>query len=210
MQLSIQLDNLGKRYMREWIFRNLSLTINPAEKYVILGANGSGKSTLMQVAANYQVATEGKIVYRSAEKEIHPDRIYEQLSIASPYLELIEEFTIVESVSHQAVFKPFQNKLSTKDIIEIAELGHAKDKFIKFYSSGMKQRLKLTLAILSDCPLLLLDEPVSNLDRSAINWYKNMIQTYAMHKTIMVCSNKIEDEYEFCTKQVEVENYKVK
>src|SRR6202008_4040832 len=150
MQLSIQLDNLGKRYMREWIFRNLSLTIDPADKYVILGSNGSGKSTLMQVIANYQVATEGKIVYKDADKEIHPDLVYQRLSIASPYLELIEEFTIVESVIHQGFFKPYLNKFSTGEIIEIAELKHAKDKFIKFYSSGMKQRLKLTLAILAD------------------------------------------------------------
>jgi ABC-2 type transport system ATP-binding protein len=208
MQLSIQLDNIGKRYMREWIFRNLSITINAGDKSVILGANGSGKSTLMQVIANYQVATEGKISYKDSANDLHPDKVYEQLSIASPYLELIEEFTIVESISHQSVFKPFQNKYGEKEIIEIAELAHAKDKFIKFYSSGMKQRLKLTLAILADCPLLLLDEPVSNLDRSAITWYKNMISKYAMHKTILVCSNKIEDEYEFCTSQIEVERYK--
>ncbi|MFL5754089.1 MAG: ATP-binding cassette domain-containing protein [Bacteroidia bacterium] len=210
MHLSIQLENLGKRYLREWIFRNLSLTINPGDKYVILGSNGSGKSTLMQVIANYQVATEGKITYADHGKEIHPDKIYERLSIASPYLELIEEFTIVESITHQAVFKPFRNNYSVKELIEIAELEHAKDKFIKFYSSGMKQRLKLTLAILAECPLLLLDEPVSNLDRSAISWYKKMMEKYASDKTVIVCSNKIEDEYEFCTKQVEVENYKLR
>ena len=72
----------------------------------------------------------------------------------------------------------------------------------------MKQRVRLTLAILADCPLLLLDEPVSNLDKAAIEWYKNLINTYALHKTIVVCSNSIKEEHSFCNKELDMADYK--
>ncbi len=208
MGISIQINNIGKRYLREWIFRKLSVSVPPASKYVLLGANGSGKSTLLQVMANFQIPTEGIITYSDGNSAIEPDNIYQSLSIASPYMELIEEYTPVESIEHQAIYKAFQNSFSTKDVLEIAQLSHASAKHIKFFSSGMKQRLKIALAVLADCPLLLLDEPVSNLDKQAIEWYKQLIQQYAMHKTIVVCSNKISDEYEFCDKQIDIENYK--
>ena len=72
----------------------------------------------------------------------------------------------------------------------------------------MKQRLKLTLAILADAPILFLDEPTTNLDATVIDWYKSMIANYAMHKTIVVCSNSIKDEYSFCDKVITMEDFK--
>lgn len=72
----------------------------------------------------------------------------------------------------------------------------------------MKQRLKLTLAILADTPVLFLDEPTTNLDATVINWYKDMIDIYAMNKTIVVCSNSIKDEYSFCERIITMEDYK--
>ena len=208
MQISIQLNNIGKRYMHEWIFRKLTETISPADKCVLLGSNGSGKSTLLQIIANFQIPTEGSISYVCENNNVEPDKIYQFISLASPYMELIEDYTPTESIKHQAIYKPFQNSYSAKDVLEIAQLSSSSKKPVKYFSSGMKQRLKLALAVLSDCPLLLLDEPVSNLDKQAIEWYKQLIQQFAMHKTILVCSNKITDEYEFCDKQINVENYK--
>ncbi len=72
----------------------------------------------------------------------------------------------------------------------------------------MRQRLKLTLAILADAPILFLDEPTTNLDATVIDWYKNMISTYAMHKTIVVCSNSIKEEYGFCERIITMEDFK--
>ena len=206
--LSIELENLGKRFNREWIFRKLNYSIQPAEKIVITGANGSGKSTLLQVLSGYVVPTEGKNNFYQNNSKIEIENYYKNLSIASPYLELIEEYSLTEIIKHQQIFKPFQQNFSGKYLIELAELEKAKDKTLKLYSSGMKQRVKLMLAVMADCPLLLLDEPTTNFDKNAIAWYKNLIIKYAMHKTIIVCSNKIEDEYEFCSKELKMEEYK--
>ncbi|HTA62201.1 MAG TPA: ATP-binding cassette domain-containing protein, partial [Bacteroidia bacterium] len=103
----------------------------------------------------------------------------------------------------------FVNNLSTEEIIKRMQLEHAADKYIKNYSSGMRQRVKLGLAILADCPVLLLDEPCSNLDANAISWYQNMITEFALQKTILVCSNTVKEEYTFCTDKIEIEKFKV-
>jgi ABC-type multidrug transport system ATPase subunit len=123
-------------------------------------------------------------------------------------LELVEEYTLTELIEHCAVYKPFLHDLNAKDIIEIAELKHAENKHLKNYSSGMKQRVKLAVAILADCPLLLLDEPASNLDKNAIDWYNQLITKYASAKTIVVCSNSVKEEFSFCTKELNVMDYK--
>lgn len=206
--LHIQLEGIGKKFGTEWIFKHLNLNLEPGDKIVLLGGNGSGKSTLLQVISGYVLPNAGKVIFKNGEHIEENENYKDQLSIATPYLELIEDYTLQELIEHCAVYKPFLNNLSAKEIIEIADLKHAENKHIKNYSSGMKQRVKLTLAILADCPLLLLDEPASNLDKNAIEWYNQLISKYASHKTIVVCSNSVKEEFGFCTQELNVMDYK--
>lgn len=208
--INISLSSLGKKFGSEWIFRELSAEIKAGDKLFISGGNGSGKSTLLQVISGFITPNEGKIIYSNDDKKIEAEDQKNYISLASPYLQLIEDFTLTEAIEHSKIFKPFVNKISTVDVLEIFELSNAKNKFIKQFSSGMKQRLKLGLAILADAPLLLLDEPVSNLDKNAIIWYKSLIQTYASHRTVIVCSNNIDEEHFFCTSQLNLADYKAK
>ena len=208
MSIQITLNSVGKKFGSEWIFRKLNYEIVANDKLVILGSNGSGKSTLLQVLSGFVSPNEGEIIYNQNKEKILIDDVRKHISFASPYLQLTEDFTLDETVEHAVIFKPFVNKLSVNEIIEIIELNHAKGKFIKQFSSGMKQRLKLGLAILANTGLLLLDEPVSNLDKQAIGWYRNLIQKYSDNRTIIVCSNSIEEEFFFCTRQLQVEDFK--
>lgn len=209
MAVTIHLNKLGKRFNREWIFRQLSAELKASEKLVVTGSNGSGKSTLLLVLSGYVMPTEGEVSWSSDEnKTIDRSNYFKLCSFASPALELVEEFTPEELVKHQAAFKKFQNNISAKELLEISELEKNKNKLIRNFSSGMKQRLKLSLAILADCPVLLLDEPVTNLDKQAIEWYSKMITTYAMHKTIVVCSNQVKEEYSFCNREISINDYK--
>lgn len=204
--MQITLSDIGKRYNSEWIFRHVDYNIASGDKLVLLGGNGSGKSTLLQIIAGNYLPSSGAIHYFFHQKEIASEEIYKYLTIASPYLELFEEFTFPELITLQKKFKPFL--LSENEILEVSELIHAKNKPIKYFSSGMKQRAKITLAVLADVPLLLLDEPTSNLDHKAIQWYDNLVKQYALHKTIIVASNKQEAEYSFCTNFLSVEDFK--
>ncbi|MCC6370312.1 MAG: ABC transporter ATP-binding protein [Bacteroidia bacterium] len=206
--MTVSLNNLGKKFNREWIFRNLDFEILPCDKLVILGGNGSGKSTLLQVISGFVSPNEGSLIYKSGNQSIEPENIKNYISFASPYLQLIEDFTLEEMIEHAAKFKPFSNNLPVKEIIGLIELSQAKGKYIKQFSSGMKQRLKLGLAILADTPVLLLDEPVSNLDKKAIEWYGQLIKNYTANRTVIVCSNAITEEYSFCNRQLDVAAFK--
>jgi ABC-type multidrug transport system ATPase subunit len=208
---SISLNNLGKKFNKEWIFRALNYEILPEQKLLILGGNGSGKSTLLQVLSGFVTPNEGSVEYVSADKsKKNPDTIRNSISFASPYLQLIEDFSLLEMVEHSARFKPFLKNKSSREVIETLQLQAATHKFIKQFSSGMKQRLKLGLAILADTPVLMLDEPVSNLDKQAIAWYKELIAEYTKNRTVIVCSNAIADEHFFCTTELNVMDYKAK
>ncbi|MGZ3899016.1 MAG: ABC transporter ATP-binding protein [Bacteroidia bacterium] len=208
--ISISLSSLGKKFGSEWIFRKLDSEIVYGDKLLVSGGNGSGKSTLLQVISGYVTPNEGSVNYNISGRSIEAEEIRKYVSFASPYIQLVEDFTLAETIEHAMIFKPFMNKLSAEDVIDIIELSHAGNKFIKQFSSGMKQRLKLGLAILSDTPVLLLDEPVSNLDKPSIAWYKNLIQAYTTGRTVIVCSNNIEDEHFFCMKGINIADFKTK
>ncbi len=206
--ISVELNNVGKKFKSEWIFKNLTYTIKAGEALVIQGGNGSGKSTLLQIISSFVTPTTGTVNFFNDGKVISSDAVFKHISFASPYLQLIEEFTLTELVNHFTALKPFENELSTKNFIERIELTHASNKYIKQFSSGMKQRLKLGLALCSSSKLVLLDEPISNLDKNAINWYKNLIESSQKNKTIVVCSNAIEDEFWFCNQQLNIQDFK--
>jgi ABC-type multidrug transport system ATPase subunit len=206
--MNIKLNNIGKRYNYEWIFRKVNYEFTSENNYVILGANGSGKSTLLQIIAGSMIPSEGNLNYENENKLIQEENIFTHLSFASPYLELFEEFTLNESIEFQAKFKPFYKDLTTQQIVELTELEKSKNKQLKYYSSGMKQRVRLALAILCNTPLLLLDEPASNLDKKAIAWYQQLVNNYSSNRLIIVASNQQEHEYPFCNESLEVEDYK--
>lgn len=206
--MHIALHNLGKKFNREWIFRNIEAGIEPGAKLAILGGNGSGKSTLLQIISGFVSPSEGSVIYTKDGGIVESEKIKDCVAFASPYLQLVEDFTLEEMVTHAAMFKPFLNSISTSEVIEKMDMANARAKYIHQFSSGMKQRVKLGLAILSDTPVLLLDEPVSNLDRRAIDWYRQMIEVYAGNRTVLVCSNAIEEEHFFCKESLNVSNHK--
>lgn len=204
----IELSGIGRRFNREWIFRGINLTIGQNNKIAILGSNGSGKSTLLQIIFSQLSPSEGKINYQFNSKKTEIDEVYKKISFAAPYMELIEEFKLNEFLSFHNKFKPFINNYSEKEVIEIIQLEKSSEKEIRNFSSGMKQRVKLACAILCDVPVILLDEPASNLDKPSISWYRNLIDNYAKNKIIIVCSNSQQDEFDFCDSQIVIEDYK--
>ena len=205
--MKIITENLGKKFRNEWIFRNLNYEFQSGESYTFIGANGSGKSTLLQVLSGFMPHSEGLINYQNAQKPLTIDDYYKHLVIAAPYLELIEDFTLTEIIEFHIKFKPFKNNLSISEFIDFIELPKAKNKEVKFFSSGMKQRVKLGLAIWSDCEILMLDEPTSNLDAEAVSWYIRNVQEYSKNRLLILCSNQ-PSEYEFCKNILNIQNYK--
>lgn len=205
--MQIQLEQTGKKYNREWIFRGLSHTFTAGKKYAITGPNGSGKSTLLQVIAGSTAFSEGRILYSLAGNELAPENAFTKLSICAPYLTLIEEMTALEFLAFHESFKSFMPGITPDIILETIGLIDAANKQIRYYSSGMKQRIKLAQAIFSDVPVLFLDEPCTNLDETGYALYQSLIQNYASNKLIIVSSND-KLEYNFCEEVIDIKKYK--
>jgi len=205
--MTITLTDAGKRYNRDWIFRHVDLSFHTGNSYAITGPNGSGKSTLLQAIAGSLNLSSGSIQFRM---DIHPvpdENIFKFIAIAAPYLELIDEMTAREFLKFHSNFKAFIPEVDINQIIEIIGLEKAADKQIRYYSSGMRQRVKLAQAIFTDTPVLLLDEPCTNLDSTGYHLYHELIKHFCSNKLIIVSSND-EKEMDFCTQKISISNYK--
>lgn len=205
--MRIKLSRAGKRFNREWIFRSADIEFNTSSAYAITGPNGSGKSTLLQCLGGMLQLSEGEIQYSTGDRPLSPELAYQQISFCAPYMEVVEEMTLVEFLRFHNQFKSFINQLSIDDIIEEIELRDARNKQIRFYSSGMKQRVKLAQAIFSDADVLLLDEPCSNFDTKGVELYHSLISKYCKDRIVIVCSND-QVEYSFCDKVISITDFK--
>ena len=201
--MKISLSDAGKRFNREWIFRHVSLEFLSSHAYAVTGPNGSGKSTFLQTIGGMLQASEGKIEYTIDNKQLANDEVFNYISFCAPYIEVIEEMTLTEFLHLHNRFKLFLKGLDTQKIIEIVGLQVAANMQLRYYSSGMKQRVKLAQAIFSDADVVLLDEPCSNLDASGIALYHSLIKTYCRERLVIVCSND-EVEYSFCEQRIEM------
>jgi ABC-type multidrug transport system ATPase subunit len=197
--ITLSLNNVGKRYNREWIFRRLSYEFETGKRYAITGPNGSGKSTLLQVIGGALMHNEGEIQYQV------PGIRYQDISIAAPYLELVEEMTAKEMLQFHAQFKSLVS--TVPEILQQVGLADAANKQLRYFSSGMKQRLKLAQAFFSDTPILLLDEPATNLDADGIALYHRLINDHTNNRLVIISSND-KQEYDFCEETISISNYK--
>jgi ABC-type multidrug transport system ATPase subunit len=205
--MKINLEHIGRRFNREWIFRDVNYVFESGNSYAILGANGAGKSTILQVISGSLSSSEGTISYSKGGVLLNPENVFEHLSMAAPYLELIEEFSLRELIDFHFRFKKYRSGLDRDLMIELMGLKHSEHKAIKNFSSGMKQRVKLGLAFCSDTEMVLLDEPASNLDQQGLEWYLSLVEKYTEDRILIICSNQLQ-EYSFCKNQLNVADYK--
>jgi ABC-type multidrug transport system ATPase subunit len=205
--MKIKLTKLGKRYNSDWIFRNLDFQFDLGKHYAITGPNGSGKSTLLQIISGSALHNEGTVDYEELNKPIRAEKIFEKVSFAAPYLELVEEMTLHEFFSFHDKMKGWVPTINTDKIISILALEKSAHKQIRYYSSGMKQRAKLAQAIFSNVPVVLLDEPLTNLDDEGIALYQNLIKLYCIDRLVIVSSND-KKEYSFCDQMINMKDYK--
>jgi len=205
--MTILLSDAGKRFNRDWIFRHLTYAFEAGNSYAITGPNGSGKSTLLQAISASMQVSEGNIQYSIDNNQVEIEEVYRHVSICAPYLELVEEMTLAEFLSFHQNFKSFLSGITIEKIISILNLENAADKQIRYYSSGMKQRVKLAQCIFSDTSIVLLDEPCTNLDTTGIELYHNLVQEYCSKRTVIVSSND-EVEYDFCDSTLNILDFK--
>jgi ABC-type multidrug transport system ATPase subunit len=185
--MQIELEDIGKKFGKGFVFRHLSKRIETGSRLGIVGSNGSGKSTLLQIIAGLQLPTEG-FVHRPIDEK----SLYKHISFCSPALGLYEDFTLHEHIRFYSELKPL--RFSIEECMELMQLEKHKDKRIKHFSSGMKQRVKLALAMFANTEVLFLDEPCSHLDKKSELWYAETMLRCSPLRTIIIASNDQESE----------------
>ncbi|UYZ65190.1 ABC transporter ATP-binding protein [Hymenobacter weizhouensis] len=204
--MQITAVGLGKRFARDWIFRELTHVFRAGTATAILGPNGAGKSTLLNTLSGQQLPTAGTLTYEQDGRAVAVEDVPAYLAYAAPYLELIEELTLTELLQFHTRFKPLRPGLSSAQLIELMYLEKSRHKLVRDFSSGMKQRLKLALALYSAAPLLLLDEPTTNLDRAGVHWYQEHVRATLPGRTVLISSN-VPEEYDFCPEQLLITDF---
>ncbi len=205
--ISLVLDNAGKKFSREWIFRGLSYEFKTGNPVAITGPNGSGKSTLIKAIAGTLPLNEGSVAYTRNQQPVPEENWYTLTGISAPYLELIEEFTLSESIDFHIRFRPFTEGMSKAEFMARLGLEKHSDKYIRDFSSGMKQKLKLGFAFFTRNEVLILDEPTANIDSHGFEWYKTEVQKLVAERVVIISSNEPR-EYTFCTEQLFIPDFK--
>lgn len=207
-QLTLEVNQLAKRYNREWIFRNLNHTFQSGKTYAITGPNGSGKSTLMQVLWGQLPQSSGTISYSLSGKIIPVEEIFSQVAVAAPYMDLIEELTLSEHLAFHFKLRKPRPGYTIDSVIEKLYMTESRDKQIANFSSGMKQRVKLGLAFFTDAKLIFLDEPGTNLDEQAFAWYTENLRDPALNNAIVFIASNQKNEYPADAEIISLARYK--
>lgn len=204
--MTISLNQVGKRYQQHWVFKGIDYTFEAGKQYAVLGANGSGKSTLLRIISGMQHANKGTIEYVIEGKKTASEHIFNKVSYCAPGMDLIEEMSLSEFLAFHFTFKKMIPSFDVKSIMETMGMLAVRNKFIHEFSSGMKQRVKLAQAFFTDTPILLLDEPCSNLDTQGVDMYQQWLQQYTAGRLVIIASND-EREYTGVAATISIQDY---
>lgn len=198
-EIEIRLNGVGKKYANRWIFRNISTHLKSGCRMAVTGPNGSGKSTLLQIIAGFVSASEGEIKFSKHQK------VTEQALpvIVAPYLDLPEELTLKELTDFYFSFKkqgvPVHESLRQCNLLSF--LHHP----IKEFSSGMKQKVKLSLAFSCAADVFIFDEPCSHLDDASVSWYQHRFSRLPHEAIVLVGSNSVHVEIQHCNQTLRLD-----
>jgi heme exporter protein A len=184
-------EGLRKSFNGRVIFDGVSFVAVPSRTLVITGRNGAGKSTLVKIVAGVLSPSRGRVVIDGGGTEF--DR-QSRIGLVSPYLQLYEEFTAEENLRHASAIRglPFDARRA-QELLERVALFPRKDDPVRTFSSGMKQRAKFAFALLHRPPVLILDEPMSNLDADGIAIVRGIMADQRREGVLIVATNDLTD-----------------
>ena len=201
--ISIHLEKISKRFGRQWIIQDFTDSFTSGEIVGIKGRNGSGKSTLLRMICGQLTPSRGSIRLSIDGKEIPAAERYRHVSWTGPYLEIIEELTILEFLNFHFKLKPLLPGLEISDIPARLELDQVRNRKLTDCSSGMRQRVLLGSALYAATEMLLLDEPTVTLDEEAAEWFHRELNEFRANRLVFVASND-PDDLRDCARIVEL------
>lgn len=208
MDIKLEVQNIKKIFNGRKVFSDINFQLENKSALAITGRNGSGKSTLVKILAGVLSPTNGQVNFYLNGKSIDLQNRYQYFGFVAPYLQLYDEFTAIENLE---LFSRIRSIGVEKEYIDLllnrVNLYERKDSYVREYSSGMKQRLKYAFALLHKPPLLILDEPRSNLDAEGISVVYQIIQEQKKAGCVVVATNDSED-IQFCNQEIDLNQFR--
>lgn len=193
--MELRIENLTKQYGTNLAVNNLSLTLTRGV-YGLLGANGAGKTTLMRLLCDILTPTQGQITYDGQSIWESGDRYRNVLGYLPQDFGYYPDFTAYKFLMYisaiKGLSKGFARERSLALLDEVGLL-QVKDKKIKTFSGGMKQRLGIAQAMLNDPKVLILDEPTAGLDPKERVRFRNLISTFSRNKIVLLSTHIVSD-----------------
>lgn len=193
--MKLEIKNLTKTFDGAKALTNVSVTLNPGV-YGLLGANGSGKTTLFRLICGVIKADEGKIIYNGEDISLNEEMFRSVLGFLPQDFSYYADFTGLKFMLYIAALKGLRGKLAKQrslELLDLVGLSEQKDKKIKKYSGGMKQRLGIAQAMINDPEVLILDEPTVGLDPKERVRFRNLISSLSDNKIIILSTHIVSD-----------------
>ncbi|NLT51772.1 MAG: ABC transporter ATP-binding protein [Ignavibacteria bacterium] len=208
INISVSAENLCKNFGRRFVFKNLNFIFDKPGIYGIAGINGSGKTTLAKIISGVLSPSQGKIYCSVNSLKINPEEIQKYIGYAAPYVVFYDEFTAYENLKMLSVIQgiDFNSNRCEKLLTEFG-LYERRNEHLSNYSSGMKQRIKIIFAMMNNLPLIIFDEPITNLDSAGKEIFYRLLKQQAINSLIIIASNE-EADLALCSKIIIMENFR--
>lgn len=182
---------LSRAFNRVPLFTGLDITVKTGESFCVTGPNGSGKSTLLKILAGILSPSAGNVTY-TADAVIPREEWPVHIGYTGPMVNPYDELTARENIG----FASRRGCDPGRGHALLCHFGLSRhgDKKLKHYSSGMKQRLKIIIALVNDPPVLILDEPGTNLDDDGKDLLAAVLDDVRKQKIILIATNDAREE----------------
>ena len=185
--------DLARSFGRKVVFSGISFEIGPGQTLLVTGRNGSGKSTLARILCGVLSPTGGTLQLEPDPGDNHADRVH-LFGLVAPYLQVYEEFTAAENLALATRIRggvPDDSRI--RALLDRVGLNNRKDDPVRGFSSGMKQRVKYAMALIHEPNVLVLDEPMANLDAEGASMVREVMEKPGRQRTLIVATNDLTD-----------------
>lgn len=188
---TVEVRGLAKKFGRTGIFRDITFTVAAGESLCVTGRNGSGKSTLLKILAGLLSPSAGSVKHMLGN-EIPKAAWLGHTGYTGPLVNPYDELTAQEHIDF--VGKCPADRAAADSLLDRFDLARHRNKKVRHYSSGMKQRLRIILAVLNDPPVLILDEPSTNLDGDGKEVFRSYLDSIRDGRIIIIATNDAAEE----------------
>jgi len=199
----VSVESLTKKYGKKVALNNVSLKVFKGEIVGLLGPNGAGKTTLIKCLTGLLRPNGGNIKLFGYDLDKNYGVVVKNVGLLLDF-EMYNYLTAYENLRLLMIAHGIFNKEKIKEVLQFLDLWEVKDKSITTFSFGMKQRLRLAQALLSDPQLLILDEPTIGLDPVGIKDLKDKLVHLSKNKgvTVFFSSHQLPDVEEICDRVI--------